>query len=166
MSASENLFMPVVLEHEIAVEPPSGRDPDEFAGALWRALTVFARRPQMFLKHIESCRVEEGQDDLGRNVLYRTLRFGSVVMADEVLFASEREMVCCVPALAETPPSTFSTALAAGSRPVLRFTYREAHKVGLTDNTVVMTIRKNAWKAKDRDVVEAILQRIGGRIRD
>ena len=154
----------LILHHEIAVRRPEEKSPEQFEKALWRAIEAFARRPQFFLDHVKRSTVREGSDDLGRLVLYRRLDFGNLVLEDQALFAGPREVVFCVPALAQTPPSTLSIALAGGERAKFSFTYREGELAGLTDNLQIMTLRKNAWRAKDRDVVIRIIERIGGRI--
>ena len=155
---------PVVLTHEIAVRGPEGKSAQQFEQALSRALAAFARRPHFFLEHVRACTVSEGRDDLGRLVLCRKLDFGNFVFQDEVLFVSPLQTVYCVPELEQTPASTFSIRVDPGEPLRISFTYREDIKAGLSDNFHVMTLRKNAWKAKDRDVIGRILARIGGTI--
>jgi hypothetical protein len=69
-----------------------------------------------------------------------------------------------VPELEQTPASTYSICIEPGEPLRISFSYRDAIKAGLSDNCHVMTLRKNAWKAKDRDVIGRILARIGGTI--
>ena len=161
-ACADNLKL--VLHHEIDIAKPSEKSLEEFEKALWRSIEAFARRPQFFLDHVKRSTVREGRDDLGRLVLYRKLDFGNLILEDQALFAGPREVVFCVPALAQTPPSTFAIALEGAHLPRLSFTYREGELAGLTDNLQIMTLRKNAWRAKDRDVVARILEKIGGRI--
>ena len=122
---------------------------------LWKGLLLRARRPELFLLHMESCRVE----DIADNELARELFFGKFTVQDRVTLAPDESLNIFIPAQNEIPESTLVITIEEPS-PLhffLRFSYEDtAPDEGA--EAMYNDFRRSAYREADIDFIRIVRQ--------
>ena len=124
---------------------------------LWRGLVLRAESPALFVPHLDSC------DILGRSAegLQRSLRYGEVVIRDNVSFTPQERIQYDVPAQTDIPASRLLVTIEepGDGRMFVRFSYDD----GLIETPGSMDafyneFRRSAYHEADIDTVRLIRQ--------
>ena len=145
-----------VHEHIIQIPPFVTRD------QLWNGLEKAARHPDRFVEHMEGCellseRLIEGARHLGREVSFG----GSFRLRDKVILREGESVTTVVEAGESWPASSFLMKIEepeAGSL-FVRFIY-EADEPEEALNPMIEQLRRQAYEAKDRALIEQVLKNI------
>lgn len=145
-----------VHEHIIQIPPFVTRD------QLWNGLEKAARHPDRFVEHMEGCellseRLIEGARHLGREVSFG----GGFRLRDKVILREGESVTTVVEAGESWPASTFLMKIEepeAGSF-FVRFIY-EADEPEEALNPMIEQLRRQAYEAKDRALIEQVLKNI------
>eukprot|EP01032_Pedospumella_encystans_P030916 gene30916-34891_t len=80
------------FEHLIEINDPLNPLIDELSHEqLWRGLVLRAESPKLFVPHLDDCQIADRQE----NSFSRKLRYGELVIADQVLL--DRHRLLCSP---------------------------------------------------------------------
>lgn len=124
---------------------------------LWRGLVLRAERPTLFLLGLDAC------DITARSAagLSRTLRFGQLVVHDEVRFEPQQNVHYHVPQQEQIPASDLTMTIEEPEPGVLfvRFEYDNHNDAHETDEeSFYNDFRREAYKEADIDTIRMIRQ--------
>lgn len=124
---------------------------------LWRGLVLRAERPTMFLLGLDTCEITGREAD----GLTRTLRFGQLVVHDQVHFAPLDNVRYHVPQQDAIPMSDLTMTIEEPQPGVLfvRFEYDDHNPAQETDEeSFYNDFRREAYKEADIDTIRMIRQ--------
>ncbi len=124
---------------------------------LWRGLVLRAERPTLFLLGLDSCDIT-ARSPAG---LSRTLRFGQLVVHDEVKFEPQQNVHYHVPQQEQIPASDLTMTIEEPEPGVLfvRFEYDDHNDARETDEeSFYNDFRREAYKEADIDTIRMIRQ--------
>ena len=129
-----------VHEHIIQIPPFVTRD------QLWNGLEKAARHPDRFVEHMEGCellseRLIEGARHLGREVSFG----GGFRLRDKVILREGESVTTVVEAGESWPASTFPMKIDEPEEAL---------------NPMIEQLRRQAYEAKDRALIEQVLKNI------
>lgn len=129
---------------------------------LWQGLVLRAEDPMRFVPHLDQCDLLQRTGDS----LLRELRYGTLVVRDEVTFLPQREVRYQVPAQKDIPASSLAMTIGEPQDGLLvvRFDYAD----GTPDQTGSMDafyneFRRSAYQESDIDTIRIIRQLAGER---
>jgi hypothetical protein len=124
---------------------------------LWQGLVLRAEQPMRFVPHLDQCDLLQRTGD----VLQRELRYGTLVIRDEVTFVPQQEVRYDVPAQQEIPASSLTMSISEPQEGLLvvRFDYED----GTSDLAGSMDafyneFRRSAYQEADIDTIRIIRQ--------
>ncbi len=124
---------------------------------LWRGLVLRAERPTMFLLGLDTCEITARESDS----LSRTLRFGKLVVRDQVRFSPLENVHYHVPQQDDIPMSDLMMTIEEPQPGALfvRFEYDDHNPAQETDEeSFYNEFRREAYKESDIDTIRMIRQ--------
>lgn len=124
---------------------------------LWRGLVLRAEAPTLFMPHLDQCTILERTE----NGLSRELRYGSLVIHDQVSFTPQEEILYKVPAQGEIAASRMSMRIEEPQPEAffVRFDYEAgAPKSDDPMNALYDEYRRSAYYEADLDTIKTIRQ--------
>lgn len=122
---------------------------------LWRGLVLRAEVPQLFIPHLDACNIL----DRSASSLSRELRYGNVVIRDQVNFTPQQEIVYEVPAQQDISASRLSMTIEEPQPDVfyIRFEYDDGtdDAAGSVD-AYYNEFRRSAYYEADIDTIRII----------
>ena len=122
---------------------------------LWRGLVLRAEQPTLFVMGLDACEITSRTDD----ALSRTLRFGALLVCDEVTFTPHQLVHYHVPQQASIPASDLTMTIEEPQPGALfvRFEYDDHNDALETDEESFYNgFRRDAYKEADIDTVRVI----------
>ena len=124
---------------------------------LWQGLVLRAEEPMRFVPHLDQC------DLLARNgdSLQRELRYGTLVVRDEVSFSPQQEVRYQVPAQQDIPASSLTMSIGEPQDGLLvvRFDYEDGTPdVAGSMDAFYNEFRRSAYQESDIDTIRIIRQ--------
>lgn len=149
------------FEHLIEINDPMNPLTDTLTREqLWRGLVLRAEQPTMFIPHLDACEILER----GPGLLKRRLRFGELVIEDQVHLSPLQEVRYEVPAQGEIAASSLRMIIEAPTSAMLlvRFCYDDGQGEH-TDpaNAMYDDFKKSAYQEADIDTVRVLRQLAG-----
>lgn len=147
-----------VHEHIIRIA-----DKDISRRALFRGLEASARHPERYTEHMDGARILSESKIDGGLMLRREIDFGSFALRDCVLLREPDSVLTLVEAGRTWPASSLLMKIEEPEPGSLfvRFLYEEEEgKDGSGENPALSSLRKKAYEAKDRYLIERILEEI------
>ena len=137
--------------------------------ALWHGMVEYAKHPEHFYEEIAKSEIfNEHMNDAGEREFIRRVRFhANNLMFEERVTLNEKTGVCCCyfSGDATRPASDFTMKLEEPEPGSLfvRFIYNEdrAPALPVQHAAILTALRKQAYEAKDRQVIEGILKQAG-----
>lgn len=126
---------------------------------LWAGIEHAMRYPELYVEHMVASKVLEETTQEGAQCLNREIDFGQFCLTDTVVLVDGNEARTSVSAGESWPASAFLIQIEepeAGSL-FVRFVYEEQSSSD-NDNPMVMSLRRQAYEAKDRALIERILK--------
>lgn len=126
---------------------------------LWAGIEHAMRYPELYVEHMVSSQVLEDKTQDGIQCLTREINFGQFRLKDTVALVEGKEAQTSVSVGGNWPASAFLIRIEepeAGSL-FVRFVYEEQSS-GENDSPMVMSLRRQAYEAKDRVLIERILK--------
>ncbi len=143
------------FEHLIEINDPLNPLIDALTRQqLWQGLVLRAESPQLFMPHLDECTLEPGEASLGRR-----LRFGKLVVQDQVTFHPHEKVVYDVAAQDEICQSRLCMSIEEPSpeRLYVRFQYSDSHSASEDAvNAMYDDFRRSAYKEADIDTIRII----------
>ena len=144
------------FEHLIEINDPLNPLIDPLTRAqLWRGLVLRADSPRLFVPHLDDCSIDQRSDCSFR----RRLRYGELVVEDQVLLTPMDEVRYEVAAQGDISASRLTMTIEAPSEHTLyvRFRYDDGHD-GATDaaNAMYDEFRKSAYQEADIDTIRLV----------
>ena len=141
------------FEHLIEINDPLNPLIDTLTREqVWRGLVLRADSPKLFVPHLDECTIDERTDASFR----RRLRYGELVVVDQVLLTPMTEVRYDVAAQGEICASSLTMTIEAPSEHTLyvRFRYDDGHDAA-TDaaNAMYDEFRKSAYQEADIDTI-------------
>ncbi|HTN65710.1 MAG TPA: SRPBCC family protein [Burkholderiaceae bacterium] len=122
---------------------------------LWRGLVLRAEAPGLFMPHLDECTIFERNEE----VMLRELRYGSVVIRDQVTLVPPQQVRYRVPAQHDIVASRLDMTIEEPQPGLLyvRFTYDE-EDAGVEGEAEAMynDFRRSAYEAADIDTISVI----------
>jgi hypothetical protein len=122
---------------------------------LWRGLVLRAERPTLFVLALDACEIT-GRSENG---ISRTLRFGKLIIHDEVQFLQQQQVRYHVPQQNDIPVSDLTMTIEEPAPGALfvRFEYDD-HQAASDDAEAEFynSFRRDAYKESDIDTVRKI----------
>lgn len=122
---------------------------------LWRGLVLRAEAPGLFMPHLDECTIFERNGE----VMLRELRYGSVVIRDQVTLLPQQQVQYRIPAQKDIAASSLDMTIEEPQPGALyvRFTY-DAEDSGAEDEAQAMynDFRRSAYKEADIDTISMI----------
>jgi hypothetical protein len=145
------------FEHLIEINDPLNPLMDTITrDQLWRGLVLRAESPKMFVPHLDECTIDERTSDSFR----RRLRYGDLVVVDQVILAPLEQVRYEVPAQGEISQSrlTMSIEEPAPGRLFVRFRYDDGHNEPVVDevNAMYDEFKKSAYQEADLDTIRIL----------
>lgn len=149
------------FEHLIEINDPMNPLIDTLTREqLWRGLVLRAEQPTMFIPHLDECQILEREAGL----LKRRLKFGELVIEDQVHLSPLQEVRYEVPAQGEIAASSLRMIIEAPTNAMLlvRFCYDDGQGEH-TDpaNAMYDDFKKSAYQEADIDTVRILRQLAG-----
>jgi len=122
---------------------------------LWRGLVLRAEQPTLFVMGLDACEITSRTDD----ALSRTLRFGALLVCDEVTFTPHQLVHYHVPQQASIPASDLTMTIEEPQPGALfvRFEYDDHNDALETDEESFYNgFRREAYKEADIDTIRVI----------
>lgn len=124
---------------------------------LWRGLVLRAEAPHLFMPHLDECTISE-RTPLS---MQRALRYGKLVIYDEVTLVPQQQVQYRVPAQADIVESSLDMTIEEPQQDMLyvRFSYAdEAADDAEVGEAQVMydSFRRSAYEAADIDTISII----------
>ena len=122
---------------------------------VWRGLVLRAERPTLFVLALDACEITERSE----NGMSRTLKFGKLIVHDQVHFVPQQRVQYHVPHQNEIPASDLTMTIeepAAGAL-FVRFEYDD-HQDTIDDAEAEFynNFRRDAYKESDIDTIRKI----------
>jgi hypothetical protein len=122
---------------------------------LWRGLVLRAERPTLFVLALDACEIT-GRSENG---ISRTLRFGKLIIHDEVQFLQQQQVRYHVPQQNDIPVSDLTMTIEEPAPGALfvRFEYDD-HQAASDDAEAEFynSFRRDAYKESDIDTIRKI----------
>ncbi|MCP1574817.1 hypothetical protein J2S30_003196 [Herbaspirillum rubrisubalbicans] len=122
---------------------------------LWRGLVMRAESPQLFMPHLDDCRLLEKSLDRVR----RELRYGELVIIDQVSYLPQIQVLYDVPAQGDIPASRMSMTIEEPQADVLfvRFEYDDGQPEDTGGAEAFYNdFRRSAYQEADIDTIRII----------
>ncbi|QJQ03290.1 hypothetical protein RB25_10135 [Herbaspirillum rubrisubalbicans] len=122
---------------------------------LWRGLVMRAESPQLFMPHLDDCRLLEKSLDSVR----RELRYGELVIIDQVSYLPQIQVLYDVPAQGDIPASRMSMTIEEPQAEVLfvRFEYDDGQPEDAGGAEAFYNdFRRSAYQEADIDTIRII----------
>lgn len=122
---------------------------------LWRGLVLRAERPTLFVMALDACEITN-RSELG---ISRTLKFGKLIVRDEVRFLPQQQVKYHVPQQNEIPASDLTMTIEEPEAGALfvRFEYDDHKEAGDdAEAEFYNNFRRDAYKESDIDTVRKI----------
>lgn len=122
---------------------------------LWRGLVLRAEEPTLFIPQLDTCEITERSAD----TISRCLRFGNLVIYDQVHFAAQSHVRFDIPEQGEIFASTLEMVIEEPhpERFFVRFTYVDASTENGPD-ALYNDYRRSAYREADIDTIRTIRQ--------
>jgi hypothetical protein len=144
------------FEHLIEINDPLNPLMDTITREqLWRGLVLRAESPKMFVPHLDECTIDERTSGSFR----RRLRYGDLVVEDQVILTPLQEVRYEVPAQGEISQSrlTMSIETPAEGRVFVRFRYDDGHDEPVDEvNAMYDEFKKSAYQEADIDTIRIL----------
>lgn len=122
---------------------------------LWRGLVMRAEAPELFMPHLDECRLTDKRADSIR----RELRYGQLRIHDIVTYEPQQRVCYAVPAQGDIPASGMSMTIEEPEPEIffVRFEYDDgAPDNGDPENAFYDQFRRSAYEEADIDTVRII----------
>jgi hypothetical protein len=144
------------FEHLIEINDPLNPLIDTLTREqVWRGLVLRADSPKLFVPHLDECIIDERTEASFR----RSLRYGQLVVVDQVLLTPMTEVRYNVAAQGEICASSLTMTIETPSEHTLyvRFRYDDGHDAA-TDaaNAMYDEFRKSAYQEADIDTIRLV----------
>jgi hemin uptake protein HemP len=143
------------FEHLIEINDPLNPLIDALTRQqLWQGLVLRAESPQLFMPHLDECILQPG--DI---YLERRLRFGKLIVVDQVTFEPQEKVVFDVAEQDEIKQSRLCMSIEepAPERLYVRFQYTDSQSVSEDAvNAMYDDFRRSAYKEADIDTIRII----------
>jgi hypothetical protein len=145
----------MIFKHIVVINDPLNPLIDTLTRLqLWQGLVLRAKEPKLFVPHLDECTLV-----LGEASLLRRLRYGDLVINDEVQFDPQRQVRYDIPAQMDIPPSHLSMMIEEPQPEAffVRFLYDDGNDQA-TDATNAMynEFRRSAYVESDIDTIRVI----------
>jgi hypothetical protein len=124
---------------------------------LWQGLVLRAEEPMRFVPHLDQCVLLDRSGDS----LQRELRYGTLVVRDEVKFSPRHEVRYEVPAQQDIPASSLTMSIGEPQEGLLvvRFDYEDATPdLANSMDAFYNEFRRSAYQESDIDTIRIIRQ--------
>ena len=146
------------FEHLIEINDPLNPLIDTLTREqVWRGLVLRAESPKMFVPHLDECTISERES----GSFSRKLRYGDLVIRDQVLLSPLHEVRVNVPAQGEIAASSLTMSIETPTEGVMlvRFTYDDGQPEPLDDVTKMYDeFKKSAYHESDLDTIRVVRQ--------
>ena len=152
------IYVLMNFTHLIEINDPMNPLLDPLSRAqLWRGLVLRAESPNLFVPYLDEYKILERSD----TTLSRELRYGTLLVRDEVVFSPLQRVHYQVPAQGEIPPSSLIMEIEEPQPDIffVRFTYDD----GVADiegsiDAYYNEYRRSAYQESDIDTIGTIRQ--------
>ena len=146
------------FNHLVAINDPLNPLIETLSRAqVWRGLVLRAEAPKLFVPHLDQCDLQVRADA----TLARALRYGELVIVDEVTFLPQQQVHYRVPAQKDIPASSLSMTIEEPQAGLLfvRFEYDDGNEdeSGSMD-AFYNEFRRSAYEEADIDTIRIIRQ--------
>lgn len=123
---------------------------------LWRGLVLRAEAPDLFMPHLDACMIVERSDA----AMLRELRYGSVVIRDQVNLLPQHQVQYRVPAQNDIAASSLDMTIEEPQPGLLyvRFTYDDGGSDDGAAQAMYNDFRRSAYEEADIDTISIIRQ--------
>lgn len=144
------------FEHLIEINDPLNPLIDTLTREqVWRGLVLRAESPKMFVPHLDECTISERES----GSFSRKLRYGDLVIRDEVLLSPLQEVRVNVPAQGEIAASSLTMTIETPTEGVMlvRFTYDDGQPESQDDvSKMYDEFKKSAYHESDLDTIRVV----------
>lgn len=122
---------------------------------LWRGLMLRAESPRLFVEYLDDCVISERTEDS----MLRQLRYGALIIRDQVKFIDQQQVNVIVPAQDDIPSSMMYMRIEEPAPDALfvRFSYDSGDNAQQdTENEMYDAYRRSAYKEADIDAIRLI----------
>ncbi|MDB5823761.1 MAG: hypothetical protein JWR21_2465 [Herminiimonas sp.] len=121
---------------------------------LWRGLVLRVERPKMFVPWLDHCEIVLRSDAS----IERELRYGDLVIRDQVSFLPQLQVHVHVPKQNDIPASDLNMTIEEPQPGLLfiRFEYEDNSPARSTDDAFYNEFRRSAYQESDIDTVRVI----------
>lgn len=123
---------------------------------LWHGLVLRAEAPTLFVPWLDSCKLVQRSS----GALTRELRYGTLVVRDNVTFVPGQSVHYDVPQQKDIPASTLVMSIEEPQPDIffVRFEYDEGSGAETTADTFYNDFRRSAYEKSDIDTIRIIRQ--------
>ena len=159
----------LLLKHSISLfsQAPSKTSSNPSVESLWTALKFVILNRHVYLPYINKINTKEISDHReGTRYTLEVIFTPTVTLTEFVDFRNSHEVIFNIPGSDQYPSYEFTIRLhkSAEKEPLLTFCYyqldddRSRKPNDTTTNPEILALTRNAWKAKDKDIAEAVVK--------
>jgi hypothetical protein len=145
------------FNHLVEINDPSNSLLDPLTrDQLWHGLVLRAEAPTLFVPWLDSCKLMQRSS----HAVARELRYGTLLVCDNVTFISQQSVHYAVPQQNDIPASTLVMSIEEPQPGVLfvRFEYDDGSGDETSVETFYNDFRRSAYEQSDIDTIRIIRQ--------